>query len=252
MAGSTWNVFSPNTRAYASKVNENFDWLEGSLIPMNAGVATTGAYDLGSGSAKWRNIYSSGNIYGGTTPNMYYLGDSFSLFLNNNTANSTQSLHIHTSGAMSVYKQSSARFGLTTNFTIPTSNLDQFTTSTIIPFSDVTQNVLSEGTTSGYFVSINGGAYLVSFGLNTYVGSNTSSVVKVAISCGNNYEYISYQNTAEISSITFYCIKGSSIIFAQAGSTIACHAYMYTGSTDNKVLYGGGKTFSHMEILKLK
>lgn len=57
MAGSSWNVFSPNTKAKSSEVNANFDWIEGDLVPMNAGSKTNAAYNLGEQANAWKIGY---------------------------------------------------------------------------------------------------------------------------------------------------------------------------------------------------
>jgi hypothetical protein len=59
MAGTTWNVFLPNTKIRSSEFNENFDWLNGSIVPMNAGSMTDSAYDLGTSANKWNNIFGN-------------------------------------------------------------------------------------------------------------------------------------------------------------------------------------------------
>ena len=59
MAGSAWTVFAPATKAKSSEVNANFDWIEGSIVPMNAGNTTDAAYDLGTLTARWRSSYHS-------------------------------------------------------------------------------------------------------------------------------------------------------------------------------------------------
>jgi len=60
MAGSSWNVFVPATKAKSSEVNANFDWIEGHIVPMNAGFQTDGTYDIGSATARWKDAYFSG------------------------------------------------------------------------------------------------------------------------------------------------------------------------------------------------
>lgn len=77
MAGTVWNVYAPLTKIKASKINENFDWLEGSLVPQTAGNQTTGAYDLGSSSYRWRTAY-----FGGATTSVQMANGSFLYGLN--------------------------------------------------------------------------------------------------------------------------------------------------------------------------
>jgi len=59
MAGTAWNVFAPNTKIKSSAYNDNFDWLEGNLVPMSGGSMTDGAYDIGTASNKWNTVYSN-------------------------------------------------------------------------------------------------------------------------------------------------------------------------------------------------
>jgi hypothetical protein len=63
MAGTSWINFVANTKARADDVNHNFDWLEGSLVPMNSGSKTNGVYDLGENTYRWHNLYLSNNFY---------------------------------------------------------------------------------------------------------------------------------------------------------------------------------------------
>lgn len=63
MAGSTWTAFAPQTKIRSSEVNANFDWIEGSLVPMNAGSKTNTIYDLGEASNRWRDLFLGQNIY---------------------------------------------------------------------------------------------------------------------------------------------------------------------------------------------
>lgn len=62
MAGTTWNTFADATKAKASDVNENFDWLEGSIMPHAAGVNTNNAYDLGEHNFKWSTCWIGTSI----------------------------------------------------------------------------------------------------------------------------------------------------------------------------------------------
>jgi hypothetical protein len=57
MAGTTWPVLTAGKKAKASEVEEKFDWIEGTLVPMNAGSKTNSAYDLGESSNYWRYSY---------------------------------------------------------------------------------------------------------------------------------------------------------------------------------------------------
>ena len=59
MAGTNWTVFTAGSKAKATEVNENFDWMEGHFKPQNAGSTTTGVYDLGSSTERWRVVYAN-------------------------------------------------------------------------------------------------------------------------------------------------------------------------------------------------
>jgi hypothetical protein len=63
MAGTTWFDFTAGTKAKSSEVDANFDWLEGSIVPMNAGLETDAAYDLGRSTARWRDAYLSRKMF---------------------------------------------------------------------------------------------------------------------------------------------------------------------------------------------
>lgn len=58
MAGTTWPALVAGQKARASDVESRFDWLEGSLIPMNSGTSTDAAHDLGTTTARWNNVYA--------------------------------------------------------------------------------------------------------------------------------------------------------------------------------------------------
>lgn len=67
MAGSSWPALTAGRKAKVSDLELRFDWLEGSLVPMNAGLQTTGTYNLGSSTYRWRTAYvETVNINGGT------------------------------------------------------------------------------------------------------------------------------------------------------------------------------------------
>jgi hypothetical protein len=57
MAGTSWPSLAAGQKARGADVEAKFDWIEGNIVPMNAGAETTGAYDLGTTSAKWRTGY---------------------------------------------------------------------------------------------------------------------------------------------------------------------------------------------------
>lgn len=60
MAGTLWNVFVPVTKAKAGQVNENFDWIEGDLLPQTAGSTTDASYFLGTTTARWAGLHAQG------------------------------------------------------------------------------------------------------------------------------------------------------------------------------------------------
>ena len=70
MAGSAWNVFAPLTKIKSSTHNQNFEWIQGNIVPMSLGNTTDAAYDLGQTTARWRRgLYSDGIMVGqATTP----------------------------------------------------------------------------------------------------------------------------------------------------------------------------------------
>src|SRR3990167_6117810 len=59
MAGTAWNIFVSHSLGQANKVDENFDWIEGAIEPMNAGSKANDTYDLGSATYVWRTGYFS-------------------------------------------------------------------------------------------------------------------------------------------------------------------------------------------------
>lgn len=67
MAGTSWVDFVDNTKARAEDVNKNFDWIQGSIVPMNAGATTNGVYDLGITGKAWKDLFMTGTLYLGGT-----------------------------------------------------------------------------------------------------------------------------------------------------------------------------------------
>jgi len=57
MAGTSWPALLAGRKARASDVESKFDWMEGSLVPMNSGASTDAALDIGTTTAQWRFIY---------------------------------------------------------------------------------------------------------------------------------------------------------------------------------------------------
>ena len=66
MAGSVWTNFTAGNLIKASEVNENLDWLEGTLMPQTAGSQTNNAYDIGSSTYKWRTGYFGTSVFIGS------------------------------------------------------------------------------------------------------------------------------------------------------------------------------------------
>src|SRR3990172_5712374 len=65
MSGSVGYNFTANTTIKSTEVNSNFEWVRGHYLPVNQTGTwnnTTGVYDLGSATAKWRHGYLSGNL----------------------------------------------------------------------------------------------------------------------------------------------------------------------------------------------
>lgn len=73
MAGSTWTVFAPATKAKSSEVNANFDWIEGDIVPMSAGSQTDAVYSLGTTTARWFKGYFSDAILVGSSLGSAYI-----------------------------------------------------------------------------------------------------------------------------------------------------------------------------------
>jgi len=85
MAGTTWKTFVPGTKIKSSEVNANFDWLEGSFVPMLNGAQVGSTYDLGTTTAMWRHAYISGNLYLDTAASyrLAYTASSMQFYCNN-------------------------------------------------------------------------------------------------------------------------------------------------------------------------
>ncbi|HEA21477.1 hypothetical protein LCGC14_2989350 [marine sediment metagenome] len=66
MAGTTWAVLVAGAKAKAKDVNDNFDWIEGTIVPMNAGSKTDSVYDIGESANRWLNGYFD-TVHGGTS-----------------------------------------------------------------------------------------------------------------------------------------------------------------------------------------
>lgn len=88
MAGSTWPALTAGNRARASDVVSRFQWLEGSLVPMTGGSSTDNAFDLGSTTSRWANLYLGTRLYVGTTTSMTTTGQNVlaTVMIGNNTS----------------------------------------------------------------------------------------------------------------------------------------------------------------------
>jgi hypothetical protein len=62
MAGTSWPTLAAGRKAKASEVELRFDWIEGDIVPMNAGNQTDAAYDLGTTAYRWRDIWVSRTV----------------------------------------------------------------------------------------------------------------------------------------------------------------------------------------------
>lgn len=65
MAGGTGFNFVPNTKIRSTEVNQNFEWTRGHYLPITQSgtwANTTGVYDLGSATYKFRDGYFSGSV----------------------------------------------------------------------------------------------------------------------------------------------------------------------------------------------
>lgn len=63
MSGSAWNTFATSALGVAARVNENFDWIEGDIVPINgSGTKTHNTYNFGSSTYRWKSGYFSNGI----------------------------------------------------------------------------------------------------------------------------------------------------------------------------------------------
>lgn len=67
MAGTAWNVFAAGQTASAARMNENWDWREGHLIPQSAGVQANNTNDLGTASNAFRSLYMTSIQFSGSS-----------------------------------------------------------------------------------------------------------------------------------------------------------------------------------------
>lgn len=66
MAGTSWPSLVAGKKAKSSEVELKFDWIEGNLVPMNAGEQTNNAYDLGTSAYRWKTVYAMDLNLGGS------------------------------------------------------------------------------------------------------------------------------------------------------------------------------------------
>lgn len=64
---ASWPSLTEGKKAKASEVEAKFDWLEGNQLPMIGGALTTGVYDMGTATYRWRNGYFNSLVIGGVT-----------------------------------------------------------------------------------------------------------------------------------------------------------------------------------------
>jgi hypothetical protein len=100
MAGTAWPSLAAGNKAKASEVEQKFDWLEGSVVPMNSGSTTDLAYDLGTTTARWRSVYA-GSINGTSTAGGVAIGTT--------TANASSLLDIAGTKSLVVPRLSTAQ-----------------------------------------------------------------------------------------------------------------------------------------------
>jgi hypothetical protein len=72
--------FSPNTKARASQVQNNFDVFRGHLLPVHPSTSTSAdnTYDLGSTNYRWKNGYLNNVFSTATFSNNFYQGQTTS------------------------------------------------------------------------------------------------------------------------------------------------------------------------------
>lgn len=62
MAGTSWPNLVAGTPARAADVEAKFDWIEGNVNPMLAGIQADATYDLGTSSFRWRDLWISRDV----------------------------------------------------------------------------------------------------------------------------------------------------------------------------------------------
>jgi len=256
MAGSTWSVFSPATKAKSSEVNGNFDWIEGNIIPMNAGSATDAAYDLGAASTRWRHSYFSGRVNvpalglsdtsflsfdaGGTvTANIAMkmaTGVAVTKYSSDGTLAGNSDLTIATEKATKTYVDTqiaagvllvSAQLASDTSINQVTSKQIQFTELLDVngEFSSSTFSPLANGT---YEFSFH--AQLSIAGTTTAIGNPAFAVVK------DGPSYVFARWVSVFGSSANVPLHFSFAMSLTAGATIQIHQELISGSTSPTML----------------
>lgn len=67
MAGSAFNTFVLSTTVSALQMNQNYQWIQGDLIPFSNASLTNNVYDLGSATKRWRNLFCDSIILNSAT-----------------------------------------------------------------------------------------------------------------------------------------------------------------------------------------
>jgi len=91
MSFGTGYNFTPDTKARATEVNQNFTWFRGHYLPItvsNTWINTNAVYDIGSSSFQWRDIHFSGTMPSGTI-SLERIGATGSVTLTDRTPQTT-------------------------------------------------------------------------------------------------------------------------------------------------------------------
>lgn len=94
-----WPTLTGGRKAKASEVEAKFDWLEGAQLPMSGGNLTTGVYDIGSATYKWKSGHFNNIVIGGITMTSSEAGGKpirgwASIFVAGNTITAADSFNV--------------------------------------------------------------------------------------------------------------------------------------------------------------
>ena len=192
MAGSTWHTFTPGTVAKSSEVNENFDWLEGSLAPMVGGSMTTAIYDLGTTTAAWRNLYLSGNIVLG--------GDTITSFDGTSIEATNGVVSVRTSG-ITAAKIANAHALTAYMYSATSVTFALSATAQIIPFNIELFDLGSEWNGSR-FVANSAGYYEVNCNVGM-INNNAAGFYRIFLRKNSgSTQFMTFNNTTGVAQIT--------------------------------------------------